>query len=281
MKKLKSFELFLNEIIQVFQEAEKSNAKALYIGINYENSRYELRGCINDAQNLQNFFESEFNIKDFQMLTDHTEKKPTKSNILEEIEHLLETAQVGDHLIITYSGHGVQKPDYDDDEKDYLDECLFTLDQKRITDDTLYDLLRKHLKDGVSVFFLMDCCHSASNVDLEYVLDLDGVSTSVHSEESSIPNGKIISISGSADNNYSYETLINGQIQGALSTQFVLRMLELQKNPLLSDKDSSKWTILLNKLYDNLTNKTYPQEPHLSSNKSIEEIPFSSIFKSL
>ena len=42
MKKLKSFELFLREIIQVFQEAEKSNAKALYIGINYENSRYNV-----------------------------------------------------------------------------------------------------------------------------------------------------------------------------------------------------------------------------------------------
>lgn len=281
MKLLKSFELFLNEILQVFKEANNSHTKALYIGINYENTRHQLRGCINDVHNLQKFFDSEFNVKNFQMLTDHTEKKPTRSVILEEIESILVNAVAGDHLIITFSGHGVQTPDYDNDEKDYLDECLFTLDGKNITDDVLYELLRKHLKDGVSVFFLMDCCHSASNVDLEYVFDLEGVSTSTHSEKSAIPHGKIISISGSADNNYSYETLINGQIQGALTTQFVLRLSELQKNSSLSDNDSSKWTILLNSLYDNLTNKTYPQEPHLSSNKTIEEIPFSSIFKTI
>ena len=93
-------------------------------------------------------------------------------------------------------------------------------------------------------------------------------------------NGKIISISGSTDDNYSYETIIDGVPQGALTTEFIKQMKRIQTESFLTDSDSSKWKYLLNNLSENLFSGDYPQKPHLSSNRSIEEIPFSSIFSS-
>ena len=59
--------------------------KALFIGINYFGQKGELRGCINDVQNIKAFLTSNFRIDEMLVLTDDQSdprKKPTRANII-------------------------------------------------------------------------------------------------------------------------------------------------------------------------------------------------------
>jgi len=85
----------------------------------------------------------------------------------------------GDAQYIT----GSRVPDDDcGEEADGYDEVLCPVDGSFIRDDTLYDILVKPAKNGVHMFFLMDCCHSGSILDLPYTFKADGKSTKMHLE---------------------------------------------------------------------------------------------------
>jgi hypothetical protein len=79
-----------------------------------------------------------------------------------EIERAAATLQSGDIFFLTYSGHGGQVPDVNDDEPDHNDEtwCLF---DGQLIDDELYALWPK-FKPGVRILVLSDSCHSGSAV---------------------------------------------------------------------------------------------------------------------
>ena len=69
-------------------------------------------------------------------------------------------------------GHGTKLQDDNGDEEDGFDEALVPLDYAEkgmIRDDDLFDILIKPLADGVSMFSLMDCCHSGTILDLPYI----------------------------------------------------------------------------------------------------------------
>ena len=68
-----------------FNKQNIKNKKALLIGINYLNTPYELSGCIDDANRMHNLLNS-YGFKDIKMLTDLTNQKPTRDNILAEIK---------------------------------------------------------------------------------------------------------------------------------------------------------------------------------------------------
>jgi hypothetical protein len=90
-------------------------------------------------------------------------------------------AKSGDNLFLHYSGHGAQTPDLNHDEEDGFDETLVPCDYERsgqIVDDEIHDIVCKSLPKGVRLTAVMDCCHSGSLLDLEYVW---------HSEASTIP----------------------------------------------------------------------------------------------
>ncbi len=271
MKILKSFENFAMEMLELLEEYKRPPTKALIVGINYENTPYQLRGCINDANNLKTYFENRYRLGSVLLMTDHTLIKPTLYDILDQLDTMIENAKEGTTIWFTFSGHGLQMTDFNNDEVDGKDECLFTLDFKRLVDDNLFKILKRHSKN-IQLFFLMDCCHSASNVDLEYHLQRDGTSVSIHNLQDALPFGNLVSLSGSADNNLSYETTVNGVVQGALTTTF----LDKINLPLFRDHDHSyeKWTLLRNEIEDVLIHGSPPQEPHLSTNKDISEVPF-------
>ena len=46
---------------------------ALLIGINYEGTNAELRGCINDIENTKKVIEERLGYDEVQLMTDHTE----------------------------------------------------------------------------------------------------------------------------------------------------------------------------------------------------------------
>jgi hypothetical protein len=157
--------------------------KALLIGINYFGQDGELRGCINDVQNVSAFLVERYGYKreDMVLLTDDQSNpvmQPTRANIIRAMQWLVKDAQPNDALFLHYSGHGGQVEDLDGDEDDGYDECIYPVDFKdagEIVDDELHFHVVKPLQQGVRLTAIFDSCHSATVLDLPYVYSTKGV----------------------------------------------------------------------------------------------------------
>lgn len=231
--------------------------KALIFGLNYTGTSSQLNGCINDAKSIETYLK-ENGFTDIKMLTDETELKPTKSNILNEFKHLLENSKKGDILFIYYSGHGSYTLDNNGDELDGRDELLVPLDFNMIRDDELKSLITQYGKEGSNLYALFDCCHSGSTLDLKYqILEKLNYDDVTDNERNSETPCNTILISGCRDEQVSLETTINNKVQGLMTWSF----LETTKN----NKDIS-WRSLVKKMRELLRNKSY-QIPQLSSGR--------------
>ncbi len=85
--------------------------RALFIGINYYGQKGELRGCINDVNNIKKYLSTNYRLDEVMVLTDDPKNKdpkkiPTRANILAAFKWLRNGAKAGDSLIFHYSGHG-------------------------------------------------------------------------------------------------------------------------------------------------------------------------------
>ncbi|KAK3392864.1 metacaspase-1 [Podospora didyma] len=157
--------------------------KALLIGINYFGQKGELRGCINDVQNVSQFLMANHGYKreDMVILTDDNQNQvfqPTKENILRAMDWLVKDAQPNDALFLHYSGHGGQTKDLDGDEEDGNDEVIYPVDFKtngHIVDDDIHAHVVTPLKAGVRLTAIFDSCHSGSVLDLPYLYSTKGV----------------------------------------------------------------------------------------------------------
>lgn len=157
--------------------------KALLIGINYFGQKGELRGCINDVQNLSAFLIERYGYRreDMVVLTDDQPNpvmQPTKANIVRAMEWLVKNAQPNDALFLHYSGHGGQTEDLDGDEDDGYDEVIYPVDYTRaghIVDDEIHFRVVKPLQAGVRLTAIFDSCHSGSVMDLPYLYSTKGV----------------------------------------------------------------------------------------------------------
>ncbi|KAI9296014.1 peptidase C14, partial [Neoconidiobolus thromboides FSU 785] len=158
------------------------NKKALLIGINYFGTKAELRGCINDVNNIANLLLPRFNFnkQNVTILTDDQKEPmriPNYNNIIGAMKWLVEGAQPGDSLFLHYSGHGGSQKDEDGDEEDGFDETILPLDYEekgQITDDLLFDILIRDLPKGVRLTAIFDSCHSGSVLDLPFTYKNDG-----------------------------------------------------------------------------------------------------------
>lgn len=194
---------------------------ALIVGINYTGSSYALNGCVNDALSLSTFLKSTFGFNDsnIKLLTDETDEKPTKANIMKYITEYI-TGDF-DSVWISYSGHGTYTLDKNGDENDKRDEQICPIDFETagfILDDTLNDILATGMKDDKRCFFLFDSCHSGTMVDLKYRL-FDGSNTIVESKKEI--KGNVVSISGCKDVQTSADAYIDGKWAGAMTTAFL------------------------------------------------------------
>jgi len=134
--------------------------RALCIGIDqYPNPNDRLGGCVNDARNWSNWLhEQDFKVE---MLTD---AQATHSGITNAIGRIIRESQPGHVIAIQYAGHGTRLPDQDGEERDKYDEALVPHDHREngyVLDDDLAALCSQ-IPTGVSVTFLMDCCHSGT-----------------------------------------------------------------------------------------------------------------------
>jgi len=156
--------------------------KALCIGINYFGQQNELRGCINDANRMQEFLCRHYGYKpeDIVVLTDDSHNRaqiPTKENIMRAMQWLVRDAQPHDSLFFHYSGHGGQTPDLDGDEADGYDDVIYPVDFKKaghIVDDHMFFTMVKPLPAGCRLTSVFDCCHSGSALDLPYTYSTEG-----------------------------------------------------------------------------------------------------------
>lgn len=225
----------------------RTTKKALLVGINYLGTSNALAGCINDVNNVNAYLGS----KGFtcQLITDYTVLKPTRDTILHALTQLLVNAVAGDVLVFQYSGHGTYVRDTNRDEVDGYDEAMVCLD-KRILDDELKTLLVNHLKKGVTLFVLMDCCHSGTILDLKYQYDgVDKVNP-----KNLETAGKVYMISGCMDRQTSADAMINKQAQGAM-TWSLLNTLKI----------NITWRELLQSMRTLLKKSGYIQIPQLST----------------
>ncbi len=193
------------------------NKRALLIGINYENTSSQLNGCINDVSLIGSYIKDK-GFSDITVLTDKTEKKPTKSNILLELEKFLTTSKQDDILYFHYSGHGSTLSDNNGDESDKIDETIVSKDLLNITDDELINVIRKNLQKDRTLIAIFDSCHSGTVLDLKYSFSesLEKLSIIESTKyEDLTPN--IIMLSGCRDSQYSEETLTSTGVNGLLT----------------------------------------------------------------
>jgi hypothetical protein len=246
----------VNSFTPEFNVAKINNKKALLIGINYLNTPYELSGCIDDANRMNQLLEkSGFTTR--KIITDETDVKPTKENILNEFKNIIVNAQAGDILFFYFSGHGSYTYDTNRDELDKQDEMIISSDLKGVLDDELKSILSNHMKREVTIVGLFDSCHSGSMFDLKFqYLDSNNYDNYTENDNVTECDGNVLMISGCMDSQTSNEALINKKAQGALTWSFIEC---INKTPNLS------WRELLKSMRNLLKTNAFTQIPQLST----------------
>jgi hypothetical protein len=144
------------------------NNKALLIGINaYPNPNNNLRGCINDIVDMENFIASKNKVYAKENIKTLIDSKATKKGILEHLNWLLLGASSGDQILFHYSGHGAQLPSKGHAyEKDGLDEiiCPYNFNDAEATQTAITDKefakIFATIPKGVHFVWISDSCHS-------------------------------------------------------------------------------------------------------------------------
>lgn len=134
---------------------------ALAIGLNEVNPQHYngwsgvLNACEADAEDMSHIAKT----KKFAVSTLMT-KQATRRNVVDNIKKAAKVLQAGDIYMLSYSGHGGQLPDLNDDEPDQEDEtwCLY---DGQVVDDELYELYSL-FKQGVRILVFSDSCHSGT-----------------------------------------------------------------------------------------------------------------------
>jgi len=164
-------------------ELDVGHRKALLVGINYRDTRNELRGCINDVNNQKYILKAAYGFQDSEimMLTEDESRSnwPYKARIVEGMQWLLKDARPGDLLFFHYSGHGSQMTDHTGCEPSGMSDCICPLDCDQpwpahiIMDTEIHQHIYSELPDHVKLVCLFDCCHSGTVANLEYKRDLE------------------------------------------------------------------------------------------------------------
>jgi hypothetical protein len=134
---------------------------SLHIGLNqvdpvhYAGWKGELVACENDARDLEAIALAQGFVPK-SLLT----KAATSAAVLDAINRATKELVEDDFFLLTYSGHGGQINDVDDEEPDGLDETWVLYDRQLI-DDELYALWSE-FRPGVRILVLSDSCHSGT-----------------------------------------------------------------------------------------------------------------------
>lgn len=140
---------------------------ALTMGLNLVDPKHyggwsgELNACEADAEDMASIAKS----KRFEVKTLLT-KAATRTQVTRSILNAAKKLKSGDIFMLSYSGHGGQLPDLNNDEPDAQDEtwCLY---DGELVDDELYALFGRFAR-GVRILVFSDSCHSGTIVKIAY-----------------------------------------------------------------------------------------------------------------
>ncbi|KXS11750.1 hypothetical protein M427DRAFT_102104 [Gonapodya prolifera JEL478] len=150
--------------------------KALVVGISYQGDDEPLEAPLHDVDDVVSWLTDCYDIdgQDILTLTDKPandpSRLPTRSNILNSFEWLLNGVVEGSSLVFYFSGHATQQRDVDGDETKGFDQALKPLDYKDglLLDDQMYEALAKRIPRGAQLTVIFDTCHSGSLMDLPF-----------------------------------------------------------------------------------------------------------------
>jgi hypothetical protein len=165
-------------------------------------------------------------------------KQATVAAVSQAIQNAAKQLSKGDIFFLTYSGHGGQVPDTNQDEADRMDETWVLYD-RQLVDDELYKLYST-FKSGVRIVVLSDSCHSGTvtratppweasqpkirvmpaNVGKETYrknkATYDGIQKANAGAESIALKATVVLISGCQDNQVSLDGSRNGLFTGTM-----------------------------------------------------------------
>jgi len=144
-------------------EEKVAQGYALAIGLNSVNPAHyggwsgQLYGCEPDAKDMRKIAADQGFIS-----TTLLTAQASRPAVLDKLAELAKTLESGDLLVVSYSGHGGQVPDFNGDEADGLDEtwCLY---DGQLIDDEVYGAWMK-FKEGVRILVFCDSCHSGTAI---------------------------------------------------------------------------------------------------------------------
>ena len=171
--------------------------KACLVGINYNGTSAQLNGCVNDVFKLKKILIEKYGYEE-KNITLLTEKQATRKNILKSFKELVDTANTGDSICFTFSGHGYYTRDTQFEETDGKDELIVSYDYFAVTDDEFKKIIDTHLKKDVKMFAMFDNCHSGTMLDLKYKFENNkNIITNDNYRET---KGNVVLMSGCRDN---------------------------------------------------------------------------------
>ena len=249
-----------------------TKSKAILFGINYNRStKGKLNGCINDVKNMGAYLKKHLKYDKVKTYTDeYSDYHVCTHRIIYKLYKLaIDTHRTDLRKVwIHFSGHGCSIKDYDNDEKDGMDECIVPADYKKagvITDDILNSIFKYFHKD-TKIICIFDCCHSGTIADLTYKFVKGICIRDNNNMKQCIAD--ITLISGCMDYQTSadaYNVRGNHEFSGAM-TSCLLMTLEFCRT---SKKHNTLF--IVNSLRQHLLNKKFSQRPQITSSKYIDE----------
>ena len=169
---------------------------ALLIGIDYLHTDHALEGPIHDV------FKIKKTLIDYDtvVMTDLTELKPTKENIVTEFKRLLQ--QTG-QLFFYYSGHGIES------------QGILCADSEVLTTEEFRSYL-EGMNPASTLVSIVDTCFSGNLFDLTY----HWANEWVHYGKPETP-GHVFLISSSQDDELSFERMISGNMGGVFTDAYL------------------------------------------------------------
>lgn len=253
---------------------------ALTIGLNAVDPQHyagwpgELGACEADAKDMADIAKS----KKFQTETLLT-KEATRANVTEQILKAAKDLKTGDIFMLSYSGHGGQLPDLNQDETDAADEtwCLY---DGQLVDDELNSMFAE-FSVGVRILVFSDSCHSGTvtkdafyynkpapkdvsgeqiryrNMPRDYIIPVyrqnkefyDKILRQPAVKEEDIKASAIL-ISGCQDNQLSLDGLVNGL--------FTSNLLAVWKDGTFVGSYSELWKNICSRMPPDQTPNLYP-----------------------
>lgn len=233
--------------------------KALLVGINYVGTTAELRGCVNDVNDLKDLLMTKYGYTVSNIVT-LTDNRATKQNIMTQLTKLIQNGKSGDNLFFSFSGHGYFTKDLSRDEIDGKDELIISVDNLPIVDDELKSLIDTNLKKNVTLIAIMDTCHSGTVLDLPYQY-FKGEQEIIHHSANIDTKGTAICLSGCRDDQVSMDAYLQGDFNGAMTFYFV---------ELLKTNNSLTWKACVEQLREKLENANFTQIPQITCGKKMD-----------